>query len=101
MSDISGTLSICRRAGMLVTGSDEVKNSVKRKTAKLVITASDLSPKSFKEISRVCEIYDVPLIAAAETVDDFSECLGKRFGILSVTDRGFAESLRKKLSADK
>ncbi len=98
MSSIKGTLSICRRAGMLVGGMDEVKAACRRKEARLVITASDLSEKSYGEISYVCAREGVKILTAPDTADDFSECLGKRYGILAVTDKGFAQALLKKLS---
>ena len=50
MADISGTLSMARKAGKLVLGMDEVKNACKGRRACGVIVARDLSPKSLKEL---------------------------------------------------
>ena len=85
MTDISGTLSICRRAGRLVGGADEVKSSVSRREARLVLLSADLSENSAADIKRLCGRENI-------------EAVGKRWGIIAVTDAGFAKSLIRKLS---
>lgn len=98
MADITGTLSMCRRAAKLICGTDEVKSACQRKTAFLVLTASDFSEKSKKEISRVCLREKIPLLTIAETMDDIGGAIGKRFGVMAVTDKGFAGAITKKLN---
>lgn len=98
MADIKGTLSMCRRAGMLVGGMDEVKNTCRRKEAQCVLIARDFSDNSRKEIERLCAKEKIPLLNISESMDDIGECIGKRFGVLSVTDRGFAKAILRKLS---
>ncbi len=96
MSDVKGTLSMARRAGMLVGGSDEVKSLVRRKEAKLVLMASDVSPKTLKEFEWECSREKVPLIILPDAMDDISEAVGKRFGVMALSDAGFARSVMKK-----
>ena len=98
MADITGTLSMCRRAGKLVGGMDEVKNTCRRKEAKCVLLASDFSENSRKEIERICVKEKIPLIVMSESMDDIGYTVGKRFGVMSVTDTGFAKSILKKLA---
>lgn len=98
MSDIKGTLSICRRAGKLIGGMDEVKASVRRREARLVLVTRDTSEKSREEIAFECKRYNIALEDIPETMFEIAESVGKRFGVMSVTDRGFAESIIKKLS---
>ncbi len=97
MADISGTLTMCRRAGKLVLGMDEVKNACKGGRAFGVLVASDVSAKTFKEIKFVCGTENVSLYGAEMTMDEIGNCLGKRFGILAVTDSGFMKAMAKKL----
>ncbi len=100
MADIKGTLSICRRAGKLIGGADEVKAACRRKEARLVIAASDISGKSLKEIKFICDREKAPLAVAPETADDFGACIGKRWAVVAITDPGFAKAILKKLSSD-
>lgn len=95
MADIKGSLSMCRRAGKLTVGMDEVKNACKAGRACGVLVASDVSAKTFKEIKYVCAYEGVKLYGAGMTMDDIGDCLGKRFGILAVTDSGFMKSMAK------
>lgn len=48
-------LSLCRRAGALVTGFDAVKESVLKGRARLVLCASDTSPGTLRRVSNACE----------------------------------------------
>lgn len=98
MDDIFGLLSVCRRAGKLICGSDEVKESCLRKEARLVITASDFSERSKREIEALCRREKIPHVTISRTMDDVGEKIGKRFGVMSVCDRGFADAVMKKLS---
>lgn len=99
MSDISGTLTICRRAGKLITGMDEVKSACRSGKAFGVLLASDLSPKSRKEILFVCESENIPAYDIDMTMNDVGAALGKVFGIIAVADRGFMKSIEKRLAA--
>lgn len=99
MNDISGTLSICRRAGRLILGMDEVKTSVKKKEARLVLITDDFSENSRKEITFVCERYGVPARVVGLTMYDIADTVGKRCGVMAIADKGFAESVEKKLDA--
>lgn len=90
---------MCRRAGKLTLGMDEVKNACKSGKAYGVMVASDVSPKTLKEIKYVCATENVKLYHAGMTMDEIGSCLGKCFGIIAVTDSGFMKSMAKKLSA--
>lgn len=97
-SSVLGTLSICRRAGKLVGGTDEVKNTVKRGEARLVILTSDVSEKSRKDMAFICERHKTAIATVPETMFDIAEGVGKRYGVMAITDKGFAQSILKKLS---
>lgn len=98
MADISGILTMCRRAGKLTLGMDEVKNACKNGKALGVLVATDVSPKSLKEIAFVCEMEDVALYSAGMTMDEIGSALGKCFGIIAVNDAGFMKSMAKKIN---
>lgn len=98
MSDISGLLTICRRAGKLVLGMDEVKSACRSGKAKGVLITSDISAKSFKEIAFVCGEEEIPLYRCDMTMDDIGAALGKVYGIIAVADSGFMKAAAKKLT---
>lgn len=100
-SDILGLLTICRRAGKLVLGMDEVKSACRAGKAKGVIVADDLSPKSFKEAAFVCEECGVPIYQGGVNMEQIGESLGKVFGVMAIADSGFMKAAAKKLKKAK
>ena len=97
MSGLHGILSICRRAGKVVGGMDEVKASVAKGNAKIVLCASDISDNSRREIAFRCDKYGVKIYDVPETMSEISDAVGKRFGILAIEDKGFSEAIVKRL----
>jgi ribosomal protein L7Ae-like RNA K-turn-binding protein len=102
-SDKTGLLSMCRKAGKLKCGMDIVKSACESGEAKAVFTASDLSPKSLKEIRFSCAKNGVKIYGLELTMQKAADTMGKKTGIFAVTDGGFAKALAKgaeDLSAD-
>ncbi len=92
---IINLLTICIKAGKTVKGFDSVCSAIKENTVSCVMTASDISAKSLKEISFVCGKYNVPLIAAELTKEEFGVYTGKQTAVFAVCDSGFAEGFGK------
>lgn len=92
-----GLISMCRKAGKLVMGMDMVKEACRAGTAKAVFTARDLSPKSLKEVKFSCARYGVKLYALGVDMDEVGNGIGKRTGVVAMTDGGFAKSCVKGL----
>ncbi|MDE6148981.1 MAG: ribosomal L7Ae/L30e/S12e/Gadd45 family protein [Ruminococcus sp.] len=92
-----GLLSMCRRAGKLKLGMDMVKSSCKNGEAVAVFVASDFSQKSLKEVKFTCNRENVPVYELGISMDDVLYGLGKKVGVLAVTDSGFARSCMKDL----
>ena len=97
MKSKTGLLSMCARAGKLSMGMDMMKDACKNGNAKAVFTADDISEKSLKEDRYFCARYGVKCYALGLTMDDLATGLGKRTGILAVTDAGFAKAGAKGL----
>ncbi|WP_295152156.1 ribosomal L7Ae/L30e/S12e/Gadd45 family protein [uncultured Ruminococcus sp.] len=93
----TGLLSMCRKAGKLVMGMDMVKDACAAGTARAVFIADDLSAKSQKEVRYNCARYDVKMYKLGVTMDDIAYGVGKRTGVLAITDAGFAKSCVKGL----
>lgn len=88
-------LSICRKAGRLVVGFDVVKESIAGGKARLVVLASDVSEKTSEQITFAANRDRVRLLPLRETMDELSVILGRRAGVLSITDKGLAQSIVK------
>ena len=58
---LQSTVSLCRRAGKLQMGFDQVKESAEAGDVKCVFVAADLSDKSKKEVCFFCGKVSVPV----------------------------------------
>lgn len=87
------TITFCKRLGKLALGFDAVKSAMQLDEAALVLTASDLSPKTKKEIQYLSEVFAVPIRGVELTLDELWYLIGKRAGVIAVCDEGFAEKL--------
>lgn len=94
-TDKSGLLSICRKAGRSKLGMDIAKSACETGEARAVFTALDLSERSLREIRFCCAKNEVPIYKLGMTMEQIAVALGKRAGIIAVTDAGFAKSLAK------
>ncbi|MDR0947382.1 MAG: ribosomal L7Ae/L30e/S12e/Gadd45 family protein [Ruminococcus sp.] len=91
--DISGIITIARRAGKLILGFDAVKEAIMTRQAKLILITADVSAKTEKETVFFAEKKNVPVKKMTLTQDDLMNLFGKQYGVLSVSDQGFAEKI--------
>lgn len=90
-SKTANLLTICRKAGKLVMGFDSVKEELIKGRAECILTASDTSPKTLKEVEFLCtkrgrEVYKTDL-----TIAEISHLIGKNAAVIAVCDKGFAK----------
>lgn len=89
-------LSLCRKAGSLITGFDAVKESVNKGKAFIVLTAGDLSEKTKKRVDFFCEnlidVYVIPL-----TQFELLSVCKKTSGVFAVTNKELAKLCTKSL----
>ena len=89
-------LSLCRRAGKLCMGFDPTADNVAKGKAWLVLTASDLSPKTKKRVEYFCEdlvdVYSMPLTQA-----ELEPITRKPVGVYAVLDENMAILCRNSL----
>lgn len=86
-------IGLCKRAGKLVMGFDMAADTVVSGKACGIFLCRDLSPKSGKSISRICEEWDCIPKTLPVTMDEIAFIVGRRTGILAVTDPGLAEKI--------
>ena len=89
-------LGFATKTGKLSFGFEAAVSSVKCGKSKLVITAYDISPKSKKEMKFYADKFNVKLIGL-EGIDirTISDAVGRKCGIISVNDSGFADAMVK------
>ena len=92
---LQSTVSLCRRAGKLQMGFDQVKESAEAGHVKCVFVAADLSDKSKKEVCFFCGKVSVPVYCLPITKDEIKMAVSKGSGVLGVTDEGFAGILKQ------
>lgn len=89
------TLSLCMRAKKLTFGFDTVKEAVKGGNVSLLLTASDLSEKTVKEVRFLAEQHEIRYLPLDKTQEEMRTVIGKFTGVLAITDEGLAGSLIK------
>lgn len=87
-------LGLARRAGRLTLGNDAVLSSLEVGESALVLLAADLSPRTTKGVELTAQDCGIEIIRTIKTMDEISMALGKRCGVISVNDAGFAKKVR-------
>ena len=85
-------LGIARRAGKITMGMDPVKSSIAKGETRVVLLARDFSSRSASGIESVCEEECLHL---GQSMDEIGMAIGKRVGVISVNDAGFAKKVRE------
>ena len=90
--------SLARKAGKLVAGADMVKEAVLTGRVGVVFTCRDLAPRSRKEMRFVCSPGQgtpegAQVIEIDVAMDELAVQIGRRSGILAVTDQGLEKNL--------
>ena len=93
MDRLLSQLGICKKAGKLVQGFDAVSDAAQNKTLHLIVTAKDFSPKSQKEIAYVAQQTHTALLAMPVGMADVERMMGRRYGVLGISDQGLAGSV--------
>lgn len=87
-------LGLARRAGRLTMGNDAVMGSVEEGASALILLASDLSPRTTRSVEQAAEAAGTEVRRINQSMDEISMALGKRCGVVSVNDTGFAKKAR-------
>lgn len=93
---ILSLLGFATKAGKLGFGFEAAREALRDKKSKLILIASDISEKSLKEMKFYSEKANVRCIELKDlTMIDVSNSVGRKCGIISVNDNGFADALQK------
>ena len=77
-------LGLAKRAGYLVLGTEQVRDSAKCGKAKLIIIASDVSENTRKEITDTANFYKTEYITPCYTMAQLSVAVGVLRSVSSV-----------------
>ncbi len=93
---IFSLLGFATKAGKLGFGFEAAVSALKANRSRLIVIAEDISAKSCKEIEFYAKSSKVKhIILNGITIKDMSDATGRRCGIISVNDNGFADALLK------
>ncbi len=97
---IYSLLGLCMRAGKLKSGEFSVLDAIRKHTAEIVIISEDASDNTKKQFNDKCSYYKVPIILFGNK-ERLGHAIGKDVRTsLAITDKGFAQSLRKNLLSE-
>ena len=86
-------LSLSMRAGKLRYGLETVRSAIIKNQVFLLLTTKDLSYKTIKEVSYLADRFSLPHLKLDADMDQIDFAIGKRSGVLAVTEEGFSKKL--------
>lgn len=94
---IISAFGLAKRAGKCVLGTEMCVENIRKKKAKLVIAASDLSDNTVKRLIDSCSFHGVELIFVCADKTELGQKLGNKNGTSSaaILDSGFVNICRK------
>ena len=94
-------LSLCQRAGRLVSGELPCENAVKSGKAKLLIIAEDASANTKKKFENAAFAHKTECVVMGNKIE-LGQTIGKDMrSSVAITDEGFAQQLKKLACPDK
>lgn len=94
-NNINGLLGLCRKANKMAIGHDAVITSIKQGKSHLAITCLDASNRLKREVSDECSFNNrsIKYVDAPFTMAELGLAMGKKVGVISIDDEGFANKL--------
>lgn len=90
---ILSLISLSKKAGKLVLGFDVTKKEILKGTTDRVFVCSDLSPKTLKEVNYICGDMEVEVKTLPIILDEMWYEVGKRSGVVCITERGLSKKV--------
>jgi len=92
---LCGLLGIARRSGHILIGFDAVRAALLAKKTRLILLASDCSPKTEKELRFAGRDTTCPILTVDGNKDEIAAALGleKPVAVVATDDVGFAKAM--------
>ena len=95
LTKLNGILSICRKAGKMEIGFAPMKEALPAGKVKGVVTASDISPKTLKEVQFYCQKAKVPVCPVPLTMEMLGGAIGRKAAVIAILDAGFFDRIHQ------
>lgn len=95
---ILSLISLSKKAGKLVLGFDVTKKELLKGTTDTVFVCSDLSSKTLKEVNYICGDMEVEVKQLPIILDEIWYEVGKRSGVICITENGLSKKVSELLS---
>lgn len=95
---LEASVSMAKRAGKLLLGFDVVKEAMEEKKLQIILLAKDVSPKTQKEVEFFAGKGNIKAYKIPVTMDELWYLVGKRSGVIGVSDIGFSSMIIRNLS---
>lgn len=76
-------------------GRSAVKEGVQKGKVRLVLVAQDLSVRSDKEVSELCDLFKVKRLKTKISIEELSNLLGKDVGVVGILNDGIANRINE------
>ena len=86
-------LGFASKAGKLAFGMQKACEALKENKSKLIVCGCDLSKKTQKEINFFACNKNVNVVTLKVTIENLSAAVGRKCGVISVNDDGFAQAI--------
>ncbi len=94
---LAGFLGLCRKAGKLTMGFDEVISAMQKGVAEAVLLSSDASERTARNIKRIAEDLEAEVFVLPLTTDEVGYAVSKRAAVLCVCESGFSKKIKELL----
>lgn len=95
MDNLFANLGLCRRAGKLVCGFDASVEAMVNGEGHAILTASDISPKTEKELIYKAKSANFCVYKLPYTMEEMKSLSKKKVGIFAITDKNLAKLVEK------
>lgn len=87
-------LSLCKKAGKLVSGESKCENAIRAKNARIILLSNDASKNTKKKFVNSSIYYKVPLYTMQEGKDALGGAIGDgQRSVVVIIDDGFAAQM--------
>ncbi len=95
MEKFLNNLGLCARARKLVSGEDQVLQSISKKSV-LVIVSDDIQHNTYDKLKRKCQAHNIKFWKCKYNKYEIGSAIGKQMRVaLSIEDDGFAKMIMK------
>lgn len=92
---VLGLIGISTKAGKISFGTEQVKETIIKNKAKLVIVAEDASDRLKESFMYECEKHKVPIVTFS-TIEKLSKSIGKiNKAVICIRDKNLSEEIYK------